>query len=256
MKTNRTSRRNMIFESMEKRELFTSDLGFHPSVQAPETQPAVLMPVDLMVDGYEESRDASDGKKWQDTKLMGWDNTTHKKCNDEGITSEAPDYFIADSFSFGVEREMKESGEKGGTEDINIGVGELQECTISKSMEAAIAKLAQFAINGDSPGTAGIDFVKVAGGVDAAVVDTALAEFVSESQSIGDLENQASEAETANSGELTLRREIEQTSSYGGSRATYLRYELKNVQVTSLDVNASGNGVSPPVMTIANNFEE
>jgi hypothetical protein len=42
-------------------------------------------------------------------------------------------YFQADSFSFGVEREMKESGEKGGTEDINIGVGELQECTISKS---------------------------------------------------------------------------------------------------------------------------
>ncbi len=32
-----------------------------------------------------------------------------------------------DSFSFGVEREMKESGEKGGTEDINIGIGELQE---------------------------------------------------------------------------------------------------------------------------------
>jgi hypothetical protein len=28
-----------------------------------------------------------------------------------------------------VEREMKESGEKGGTEDINIGVGELTECT-------------------------------------------------------------------------------------------------------------------------------
>lgn len=37
------------------------------------------------------------------------------------------DHFVADSFSFGVEREMKESGEKGGTEDINIGVGELQE---------------------------------------------------------------------------------------------------------------------------------
>ena len=31
--------------------------------------------------------------------------------------------------SFGVEREMKESGEKGGTADINIGVGELQEAT-------------------------------------------------------------------------------------------------------------------------------
>lgn len=35
------------------------------------------------------------------------------------------------AYGFGVEREMKESGEKGGTTDINIGVGELQECTLS-----------------------------------------------------------------------------------------------------------------------------
>ena len=56
-------------------------------------------------------------------------------------------YFEADSFSFGVEREMKESGEKGGTADINIGVGELQECTISKSLDVTSANLAQFAIN-------------------------------------------------------------------------------------------------------------
>ena len=35
----------------------------------------------------------------------------------------------------------KESGEKGGTTDINIGVGELQECTISKSMDSAALKL-------------------------------------------------------------------------------------------------------------------
>jgi type VI protein secretion system component Hcp len=73
-------------------------------------------------------------------------------------------WFVADDFGFGVEREMKESGEKGGTEDINIGVGELQECTISKSMDRASAKLAQFAINGNSLGTAFIDFVEVAGG--------------------------------------------------------------------------------------------
>jgi type VI protein secretion system component Hcp len=72
--------------------------------------------------------------------------------------------FVADSFSFGVEREMKESGEKGGTEDINIGVGELQECTVSKSMDRASAKLAQFAINGNSLGTAKIYFVEVGGG--------------------------------------------------------------------------------------------
>lgn len=68
------------------------------------------------------------------------------------------DWFVADSFSFGVEREMKESGEKGGTEDLNIGVGELQECTISKSMDTASAKLAQFAINGNSPGSCEICF--------------------------------------------------------------------------------------------------
>jgi type VI secretion system secreted protein Hcp len=77
---------------------------------------------------------------------------------------ETGDYFVADSFSFGVEREMKESGEKGGTEDINIGVGELQECTISKSMDRASATLAQFAINGNSLGTATIDFVEIGGG--------------------------------------------------------------------------------------------
>ena len=69
----------------------------------------------------------------------------------------------ADSYSFGVEREMKESGEKGGTADINIGVGELQECTISKSMDSASTQLAQFAINGNSPGQAEIEFVEVAG---------------------------------------------------------------------------------------------
>ena len=68
------------------------------------------------------------------------------------------DWFVADSFSFGVEREMKESGEKGGTEDINIGVGELQECTISKSMDSASGKLAQFAINGNSAGKADVCF--------------------------------------------------------------------------------------------------
>ena len=47
-------------------------------------------------------------------------------------------YFVADSFQFAVEREMKESGEKGGTEDLNIGVGELQECTVSKSTDGEI----------------------------------------------------------------------------------------------------------------------
>lgn len=76
-------------------------------------------------------------------------------------TSGYEGWFTADSFSFGVEREMKESGEKAGTEDINIGVGELQECTISKSMDMASAKLAQYAINGNSLGQAEIHFVEI-----------------------------------------------------------------------------------------------
>lgn len=61
-------------------------------------------------------------------------------------------WFLADSFSFGVEREMKESGEKGGTEDINIGVGELQECTLSKQMDTVSPSLAHFAFSGRNAG--------------------------------------------------------------------------------------------------------
>lgn len=62
----------------------------------------------------------------------------------------AVDHTVVRMFGAGVEREMKESGEKGGTKDINISAGELQECTISKSMDRASSKLAQFAINGNS----------------------------------------------------------------------------------------------------------
>ena len=63
------------------------------------------------------------------------------------------DWYEADSFSFGVEREMKESGEKGGTADINIGVGELQECTIKKSMDSSTVSLAQAAVSGRTLGS-------------------------------------------------------------------------------------------------------
>ena len=70
------------------------------------------------------------------------------------------DWFVADDFSFGVEREMKESGEKGGTQDINIGVGELQACKVSKSLDGASARLAQLAINGNSFGKAEIHVIE------------------------------------------------------------------------------------------------
>jgi len=62
--------------------------------------------------------------------------------------------------------------------------------------------------------------------------------------------------EKLNLGEVIPKLEIEQTATYGGERVVYLKYELTNVQVTSFDVNASGNDESPPTVTIANNFEE
>jgi type VI secretion system secreted protein Hcp len=68
-------------------------------------------------------------------------------------------YFTAESFSFGVERELAESS-KAGTADINIGVGECQECTISKSMDITSPYLAKKAISGSSCGTAEIKFVE------------------------------------------------------------------------------------------------
>ncbi len=48
------------------------------------------------------------------------------------LSEDALEHVTGGAFSSAVEREMKESGEKGGTEDINIGVGELQECVPAK----------------------------------------------------------------------------------------------------------------------------
>lgn len=69
------------------------------------------------------------------------------------------EYFTAESFGFGVEREFTDSA-KAGTADINIGVGELQECTISKSMDRTSADLCKKAISGSSLKTAHIKFVE------------------------------------------------------------------------------------------------
>ena len=58
-------------------------------------------------------------------------------------------------------------------------------------------------------------------------------------------------------GKIIPKLEIEQTSTYGGARATYLKYELKNVMITSVSVNASGNDeAGPPTVVVGNNFEE
>jgi type VI secretion system secreted protein Hcp len=58
-------------------------------------------------------------------------------------------------------------------------------------------------------------------------------------------------------GEVIKKLEIEHTATYGGARATYLKYELKNVAITSMNNSASGNDAAgPPTITIGNNFEE
>lgn len=58
-------------------------------------------------------------------------------------------------------------------------------------------------------------------------------------------------------GKVIRKLEIEHTATYGGARATYLKYELKNVMITSIEVNASGNDeAGPPTTVISNNFEE
>ena len=58
-------------------------------------------------------------------------------------------------------------------------------------------------------------------------------------------------------GEIIPKLEIELTSTYGGARATYLKYELKNVMITSYQTNASGNDeAGPPTVVVGNNFEE
>lgn len=80
-------------------------------------------------------------------------------CNINGFNDAANPYFTAESFSFGIERELADSG-KGGTADINLGIGELQECTISKSMDSASAYLARKAISGSSCKEADICFVE------------------------------------------------------------------------------------------------
>lgn len=57
-------------------------------------------------------------------------------------------------------------------------------------------------------------------------------------------------------GQVIPKLEIECVATYGGARETYLKFELKNVMVTSFQFSGAGNDESPPTVVIANNFEE
>jgi type VI secretion system secreted protein Hcp len=57
-------------------------------------------------------------------------------------------------------------------------------------------------------------------------------------------------------GEVIPKLEIEQVATYGGAREPYLKWELKNVSISSLQVSSSGNDQSPPTVVLGANFEE
>ena len=78
---------------------------------------------------------------------------------DSTITGFEKEYFSAESLGFGHERELTDSG-KSGTADINVGVVEFQEVSISKTFDAASTGLARKAIAGSSCGTVDIKFVQ------------------------------------------------------------------------------------------------
>ena len=50
--------------------------------------------------------------------------------------------------------------------------------------------------------------------------------------------------------------EIQNTATYGEGRATFLKYELKNVAITSHSISAAGAGDAVPHENMSLNFEE
>lgn len=63
-------------------------------------------------------------------------------------------------------------------------------------------------------------------------------------------------AEAVCKGKVFPKVEIHISASYGSARATYLKYELKNVRVTSYSVSGAGSSGELAKETIALNFEE
>ena len=61
-------------------------------------------------------------------------------------------------------------------------------------------------------------------------------------------------SEAVCSGKVFPKVEIHMTASYGGSRATYLKYELTNVRITSYSVGGAAESTDRPMEEIALNF--
>jgi len=64
-------------------------------------------------------------------------------------------------------------------------------------------------------------------------------------------------AEAVCSGKIFPKVEIHDTTTYGdGNRAVFLKYELKNVMVSSQSISAAGGGDAVPTEVFSLNFEE
>lgn len=72
------------------------------------------------------------------------------------------EWISVEDFSFGVEREFAESG-KAGSSDINLGVGDLKECSMSKAFDRSSPELMQLAVGGHSVGTVVVNFIETEG---------------------------------------------------------------------------------------------
>ena len=58
-------------------------------------------------------------------------------------------------------------------------------------------------------------------------------------------------------GKVFPKVEIQDTTTYGdGNRAVFLKYELKNVMVSSMNTSAAGSGDAVPTDSFSLNFEE
>jgi type VI secretion system secreted protein Hcp len=63
-------------------------------------------------------------------------------------------------------------------------------------------------------------------------------------------------SESVLSGKVFAKVEIHNTATYGESRATFLKYELKNVAVSTHAISAAGAGDAVPTETFSLNFEQ
>jgi type VI secretion system secreted protein Hcp len=63
-------------------------------------------------------------------------------------------------------------------------------------------------------------------------------------------------AEAVCTGKVFPKVEIHDTTTYAENRSTYLKYELKNVLVTSHNVSGTTGGDAVPTETMSLNFEE